>query len=184
MIGPGIEEDKHLIPKLGITDQHVVPFSIMTFEDAPERHKIRSELYAKNTCIQKPLPLPPVPIKKPKRLRIGYFSSDFKAHSVAFMIADILNAHDKNQFEIYGYSFGSDDDSKMRRQIMNDCDVFRDVKEMGVKDIALLARQDKIDIAIDLNGYTTNCRPGIFAYRAAPIQIHFEVVQVQVVLAS
>ena len=169
----GIEEDKHLIPKLGITDQHVVPFSIMTFEDAPERHKIRSELYAKNTCIQKPLPLPPVPIKKPKRLRIGYFSSDFKAHSVAFMIADILNAHDKNQFEIYGYSFGPNDSSNLRNKIINSCDVFREVKEVRDKDIALLARQDKLDIAIDLNGYTVLSRPGIFIYRAAPIQMHF-----------
>ena len=44
---------------------------------------------------------------------------------------------------------------------------------MKEKDIALLARQDEIDIAIDLNGYTAKSRPGIFAYRAAPIQIHF-----------
>ena len=44
---------------------------------------------------------------------------------------------------------------------------------MADQDIASLARQDKIDIAIDINGYTKLCRPGIFAYRAAPIQIHF-----------
>ena len=44
---------------------------------------------------------------------------------------------------------------------------------MKDKDITLLARQDEIDIAIDLNGYTAKSRPGIFAYRAAPIQIHF-----------
>ena len=44
---------------------------------------------------------------------------------------------------------------------------------MNDQDIALLARQDKIDIAIDLTGYTKNSRPGIFAYRAAPVQINY-----------
>lgn len=31
----------------------------------------------------------------------------------------------------------------------------------------------KIDIAIDLNGYTTHCQPGIFARRCAPVQVNF-----------
>jgi protein O-GlcNAc transferase len=44
---------------------------------------------------------------------------------------------------------------------------------MNDRDVALLARQDKIDIAVDLTGYTTNSRSGIFACRAAPIQINY-----------
>jgi predicted O-linked N-acetylglucosamine transferase (SPINDLY family) len=44
---------------------------------------------------------------------------------------------------------------------------------MSDRDIALQARQDEIDIAVDLNGYTQNSRTGIFAYRAAPIQINY-----------
>ena len=44
---------------------------------------------------------------------------------------------------------------------------------MSDKEIALLARQDSLDVAIDLNGYTENARPKIFAYRAAPIQINY-----------
>ena len=75
--------------------------------------------------------------------------------------------------EIYGYSFGPNDNSEFRKRIINTFDVFHDVKEMSYQDIALLARQDKIDIAIDINGYTKLSRPNIFAYRAAPIQIHF-----------
>jgi len=144
----------------------------MAFEDAPERHRIRSELYAKKFK-QKPILMPPVPMQKPKRLRIGYFSSDFRQHSVAYGIANIFASHDREHFEIYGYSFGPNDDSEIRKRIINTVDVFDDVKEMGDQDVALLARQDKIDIAIDINGYTKLCRPSIFAYRAAPIQIHF-----------
>ena len=169
----GIQQDQKLIPKLGVSEQHVLPFNIMTFEDSPERNRIRSELYAKNTFTHKPIPISSDPIKKHKRLRVGYFSSDFRMHSLAFIMANIIEAHDKNNFEIYGYSFGPNDSSNLRNKIINSCDVFREVKEVRDKDIALLARQDKLDIAIDLNGYTVLSRPGIFIYRAAPIQMHF-----------
>ena len=90
-----------------------------------------------------------------------------------YLMADIFDSHDSAHFEIYGYSFGPDDKSEFRKRVINSFDVFRDVREMTYQDIALLARRDKIDIAIDLNGYTKFCRPNIFAYRAAPIQIHF-----------
>jgi predicted O-linked N-acetylglucosamine transferase (SPINDLY family) len=61
----------------------------------------------------------------------------------------------------------------MRQRLINAVDVFDDVKEMSDKDIALLARQDKIDIAVDLKGFTKDSRTGIFSYRAAPIQISY-----------
>jgi len=61
----------------------------------------------------------------------------------------------------------------MRQRLKKSFDSFTDVQSMSDRDIALQARQDKIDIAIDLNGYTQNARTGIFAYRAAPIQINY-----------
>ncbi|MBT5796475.1 MAG: tetratricopeptide repeat protein, partial [Porticoccaceae bacterium] len=168
-----IEEDRDLLPLLGTVSQCISPFSFMQLEDAPERHRLRSELYAKEKYPQKPLSLAIKPSQKPKRLRIGYFSSDFRQHSVAHGIVNILASHDRDRFEIYGYSFGPDDGSELRQKLIKAVDVFDDVKEMKDRDIALLARQDEIDIAIDLNGYTNKNRAGIFAYRAAPIQAHF-----------
>ena len=44
---------------------------------------------------------------------------------------------------------------------------------MSDKDIAMIARQDKLDIAVDLKGHTRDQRLGIFAYRPAPIQISY-----------
>ena len=61
----------------------------------------------------------------------------------------------------------------MRQRLTKSFDSFADVQGMSDKDIALQARQDEIDIAVDLNGYTTHARTGIFAYRAAPIQINY-----------
>ena len=61
----------------------------------------------------------------------------------------------------------------IRQKLKNSVDVFRNVIDLDEKNIALLSREDKIDIAIDLKGYTRDSRPKIFAYRAAPIQINF-----------
>ena len=169
----GIERGREVIPKLGISAQYINPFEILPLEDAPERHRLRSEVFAKNEFKQKPLPLASRSTQKPKRLRIGYFSSDFKEHPVAYLMAKVIETHDRNFFEVYGYSIGPAKDDKMRHRLIKGFDVFDDVQDMSDQDVALLARQDQIDIAIDLTGYTQNSRSGIFAYRAAPMQINY-----------
>jgi protein O-GlcNAc transferase len=167
----GIQKDQNLIPILGITDKAVDPFGMMALEDAPERHRMRSEVYAKSTFKKNPLPLAPKPSQKPQRLRIGYFSADFKNHQVMYALIEVLEQHNRELFEVYAYSFGPDTSDEMRQRVIKAVDVFDNVKHMNNQTIALLARQDKIDIAIDLTGYTKNSRTGVFAYRAAPVQI-------------
>jgi predicted O-linked N-acetylglucosamine transferase (SPINDLY family) len=168
-----IAEDVHLIPGLGTSEKDVPPFSLLPLEDAPERHLARSKVYAKVNYPQKPLPLKVRPSKRPKRIRIGYFSTDFKEHPVAYLIAKVLEQHNRDQFEVFGYSIYGSSSCAMRQRLEKSFDSFVDVQSMSDRDIALLARRDNIDIAVDLNGYTTNARTGIFAYRAAPIQINY-----------
>jgi predicted O-linked N-acetylglucosamine transferase (SPINDLY family) len=168
-----IAEDVHLIPGLGTSEKDVPPFSLLPLEDAPERHLARSKVYAKVNYPQKPLPLKVRPSKRPKRIRIGYFSTDFKEHPVAYLIAKVLEQHNRDQFEVFGYSIYGSSSCIMRQRLKKSFDSFTDVQSMSDRDIALQARQDKIDIAVDLNGYTQYARTGIFAYRAAPIQISY-----------
>ena len=168
-----IAKDVNLIPKLGISEKHVLPFSLLSLEDAPERHLTRAKIYAKANYLQKALPPRDRPSKRPKRIRIGYFSTDFKEHPVAYCIAKVLELHNRDQFEVFGYSVHGSSSSEMRKQLEKSFDSFADVQNMNDKDIALQARQDKIDIAVDLNGYSGRARTGIFAYRAAPIQINY-----------
>ena len=52
-------------------------------------------------------------------------------------------------------------------------DRFIDVRQKSDLEVAALARDLDIDIAVDLNGFTEDCRTQIFALRAAPIQINF-----------
>ena len=168
-----IEEERKLIPELGTLNEFVIPFSVLSFEDNPKNHQTRSEIYSKARFNQKPLLNFIKPLRKPKRIRIGYFSSDFKQHPIAYLLAGVLEKHNKDEFEIFGYSINRSKEDSLRQRLINAFNVYDDVHKMSDRDVALLARQDKIDIAIDLNGYTENARPKIFAYRAAPIQINF-----------
>ena len=170
-----IKKDKNLISKLGKSNNYIFPFSVLSLEDTPKEHRLRSELYARIMYShKKKIAATNQPLLKKKRLRIGYFSADFHNHATMYLISKIFEEHNKEKFEIYAYSYGpSKKNDEMRQKLIKSVDFFKNVRKMNDKDIALLARQDKIDIAVDLKGYTRDARTGIFAYRAAPIQINY-----------
>ena len=167
------EHDKTQLTELGVSHEFITPFSVLSLEDSAERHRLRSEVFTRARYNHQPISEIPKPDKKPNRIRIGYFSSDFKEHPVAFLIAGMLEKHNRDQFEVFGYSIKKTKDGPFKQRLMKAFDVFDDVSSMSDKDVALLARQDQIDIAIDLNGHTEDARTAIFAHRAAPLQISY-----------
>ena len=158
------------LEKIG-KDAPIFPF--LALEDAPDRHQLRSEKYAKENFRQNPLPSSRMSPNKPEKLRIGYFSADFREHPVAYVIAKVIETHNRDDFEVFGYSLHGNRQDELRQRLENSFDHFTDVQELSDQDVALQVRQDNIDIAIDLMGYTKHARTGIFAYRAAPIQINY-----------
>ena len=108
-----------------------------------------------------------------ERLRIGYFSADFRHHPVAQLIAGLFEAHDRTQFEVYAFSSGPDTGDEMRRRLEQGFEHFIDVKAESDAQVIARARELELDIAVDLSGLTTGCRPGVFAARVAPIQINY-----------
>jgi protein O-GlcNAc transferase len=107
------------------------------------------------------------------KLRIGYLSGDFDAHATAWLIAHALESHDRNQFDVVGYSYGPPEDSPIRRRIIEACDQFRELSTVSDYEIASTIQRDEIDILVDLKGYTLGARPEIACYRPAPIQIQY-----------
>ncbi|MGB9092655.1 MAG: tetratricopeptide repeat protein [Gallionella sp.] len=107
------------------------------------------------------------------KLRIGYVSPDFRVHPVATVTRRLYALHDRNNFEVYGYSLHPGDGSTIRRDIENGCDVFRELSGLDDRAAAEIIHRDGIDILIDLAGYTTHARPGIFAMRPAPLQVGY-----------
>lgn len=149
------------------------PFSALAAVDNPVLHKKCAQIYANDKFPFNP-ELGPIPKRLSKtRLRIGYFSADLRNHPVSILTAELFELHDRAQFETYAFSYGADDRSPIRSRIANAFTHFIDVTVRSDKEIAQLARELEIDIAIDLGGYTNDSRVGIFAYRAAPIQLSY-----------
>ena len=108
-----------------------------------------------------------------QKIKIGYYSADFREHAVSVLTAELFETHDKNNFEIYGFYFGPPDSSDAHRRASAAFDRFIDVRNTSDADAALISREIGVDIAVDLTGHTSDDRVGIFAYRAAPIQLSY-----------
>lgn len=108
-----------------------------------------------------------------QKIRIGYYSPDFYDHPVSFLMAELIELHDRKQFEVYAFSFGKESNDPMRKRLMSSFDHFIDVRNNTPEEIVALSRSIGIDIAVDLCGFTENARTEIFALRAAPIQISY-----------
>src|SRR5262249_47602532 len=102
-----------------------------------------------------------------------YVSADFHRHPTAYLMAELFELHDRSQFEVIAISLGPDDGSEIRARVTAAFDRFLDVRRKSDLDIARLLNNLQVDIAIDLKGHTKNARPGIFAFRPAPIQVTY-----------
>lgn len=109
----------------------------------------------------------------PDRIRLGYFSADFHDHAVSNLSAELFELHDRQRFEVFGFSYDASPDDRMRRRLRRGFDRFIDVTARPDRAIAAMARNLAIDIAIDLGGHTGRSRPGIHAHGPAPIHVHF-----------
>ena len=109
-------------------------------------------------------------IASSNRLRIGYISGDFYTHSVAYFIEPILQHHDYKRFDVFCYSLGTTTDATTERLKALPCQ-WRDLTAASPKILAGQIRKDRIDILIDLSGHTADNRLGVFAVRAAPVQV-------------
>lgn len=105
-------------------------------------------------------------------LRVGYVSGDFRWHSAAFAFAAIITGHTA-QIEPYYYSTLEPDkhDDLTRQWKARHATAFRDVSDLSALELLRTIREDRIDILVDLAGYTGNNRLLTFAGRPAPIQI-------------
>jgi protein O-GlcNAc transferase len=107
------------------------------------------------------------------RIRLAYLSGDFGRHPLSYLIVELLERHDRTRFEVIGVSCGPDDGSDIRARVVRSFDRWHDVAALGDRDVVKLLREESADIVIDLSGYTDKGRPGILAYRPAPIQVNY-----------
>ena len=108
-----------------------------------------------------------------ERIRLGYLSGDFHQHATAQLMVELFENHDRERFEVSAYSYGPDDNSAMRARLASAFDRFVDIRALSHREAARTIHADKVDILIDLKGYTHHARPAISAYRPAPVQVSY-----------
>jgi predicted O-linked N-acetylglucosamine transferase (SPINDLY family) len=149
------------------------PFGVLALSDSAALQKTAAQIWVR---AKYPLnrALPAIP-KYPEqdRIRVGYFSADFQDHATSYLIAELIEMHDRSRFEVIAFSFGPDSQGAMRKRLVDAFDDFIDVRRKSDSEVALLARNLRINIAVDLKGFTQDSRPGIFALRAAPLQVNY-----------
>jgi predicted O-linked N-acetylglucosamine transferase (SPINDLY family) len=105
------------------------------------------------------------------KIRIGYLSADFRLHPLASLISELMELHDKSQFETYAYSYGVDDKTTERSRLEQAFDHFIDIRPQSLSESAQRIYADEIDILVDLTGFTQTSRTGIVALKPAPVSV-------------
>lgn len=117
-----------------------------------------------------------VPVKREggfKRLRIGYVSSDFGNHPLSHLMGSVFGMHNRDNVEVFCYALSPNDGTEWRQRTQSEAEHFLDVSAMSSDAIAKTINEDKIQILINLNGYTKGARNEIFAMQPAPIQVSY-----------
>lgn len=153
-------------------DQNIPPFLVLTSIDSLQVQKRAAELWTNSRYLLNPPRNYPRHGKKEK-ICVGYYSSDFYNHATAFLMAEFFELHDRGKFELIAFSFGPEVRDEMRSRLLPTFDKFIDVNLKSDHEVAELSRSLGVDIAVDLKGFTKHSRPGIFANRAAPVQVSY-----------
>lgn len=148
----------------------VNPFWILSFIDDPELHHACARSFARRNYPEPVHALPPRSARAGRRLRVGYLSSDFRRHAMAYQMVELFEHHNRDKFEVIGFSGGTDDRSAIRVRIFKALDKVVEVTGQPSERVARIIREHEIDIAVDLSGNTYGTMLGALAWRPAPVQ--------------
>lgn len=123
-----------------------------------------------------PVSAPPLRAAMPApgaKIRIGYLSGEFREQATSLLLVGVLEQHDRDCFEIVAIDNGFNDGSATRRRIEGAVQDIVDISTMNDPQAVAAIRAQRIDVLVNLNGYFGEQRTGVFARRAAPIQVNY-----------
>jgi protein O-GlcNAc transferase len=169
-----VDDFKNISKKVLAKERDTSPFTLLAVNDDALLHQKCSEIYAQDKYPLNSALGPILKSTKKDKIRLAYFSPDFRNHPVFLLTSELFEIHDRGRFEVFAFSLQKaliKDEANLR--LRERFDRFIDVDDMSDREIAQLARKLEIDIAIDLAGPTQYSRTGIFSYRASPIQVNW-----------
>ena len=151
----------------------IVPFAFLALSQNAEAQRACAMALVAEHHPASPHPLWTGEVYRHDKIRVAYVSADFHDHALAYLIAGLLEQHDRERFEITGIALGPDIQGPMRSRIEAAFDRFVPVRGKSDAEAASMIREMEIDIAVDLMGFTKGSRTGIFALRPAPVQVNY-----------
>jgi predicted O-linked N-acetylglucosamine transferase (SPINDLY family) len=148
------------------------PLVLLGISDNAAEQRRCAERFVADQCPATSEAVFPAP-QRHERIRLAYLSADFRDHPVARLMAELVERHDRQRFEVTAVSFGPSAEDPMRQRLRRSFEHFLDVSELSDRAIAEQLRAREIDIAVDLTVYTRYGRPQILAHRPAPLQATF-----------
>ena len=172
------ELSQNVISRVEQDSCNISPFLFLSIDSSPQQQLRCASQYAKGhynhiKSIRSGIERTPCEAAGKEKIHVGYLSSDFRAHATTYLISELFELHNREHFRIFAYSTGVNDNSAARARIIQGVDQFHDLECASTLDAAKKIRDDRIDILIDLKGYTGGGRPEILAMRPAPIQVSF-----------
>ncbi len=164
---------RHIVDHIKEGQCPMQPLNVLAICNEPEVLLKAAQAHSQSTLAQLSAEAFKPRKKANSRIRLGYFSRDFRDHAVSYLAAELFELHDRQRFEVIAFNFGEKKTEPMQDRLRRSFDQFLDVQDRSDEQIAQLARSMQIDIAVDLAGYTADHRAGIFARRAAPVQINY-----------
>ena len=149
------------------------PLSLITLEDNPDLLRLRTHAFAAQE-FGAITPRPSARVsQRPNRLRIGYFASDIGAQVDQNQLNGLIENHDLNRFEVFVYSYGTSRQADLPVRMSENLARCRNVQGNSNAEIIAIAQADKLDIAVDLSGYTQGNRCAIFASPLASLHMSY-----------
>jgi predicted O-linked N-acetylglucosamine transferase (SPINDLY family) len=149
------------------------PFGFQAISTDEAELKACAEIYAADT-------FPPVSptmtqrrTQRSERIKLGYLCGEFRNQATSVLMAGLYEMHDRDRFELFAFDSGWNDGSAMRKRIESTFEHWVPIAKLGDDQAADVIRGLDIDILVNLNGYFGQVRQGIFARRAAPLQVNF-----------
>jgi predicted O-linked N-acetylglucosamine transferase (SPINDLY family) len=162
---PGLPPERSL--------EAVSALSMLDISDDPALQLAAAQRYVEERTLPDLEPLANPAGYGHRKLRIGYLSSDFSLHPVSMLTVEMIELHDREQFEVYGFCWSPNDGSALRQRVLDALDVYVPIGALSDEEAARRIREAEIDILIDLQGLTAGARINILARRPAPLQVAY-----------
>lgn len=108
-----------------------------------------------------------------RRLRIGYITADAKKHSAAHFMHALFAHHDRAKFAVNLYMNVKASAGDVTEMITQHCEQVRSVVGEHESTVAKQILEDKVDVLIDLGGYTSGTGVWLLRHRLAPTQMTY-----------